>query len=626
MMSQGGKRVRGGRPRALVALALAAAMILCVLAASAAQAARFGPAGTADLPQKRLFDIGATDYDGDGNLDLFSTNHKARAVLLHNDGTGNFTDQFSDLGLSPSPGFPGLEYLRAPEMTDPAIYLWYTDSSKEKLPGVLHIRSVGAQGSGTLVFESDTATAYRKENVTVRNSRNSDGRPVIDFDAKPGSSIDIRVDHIDLPVSVSFRGTLPVDLPLPIAQLQPAQVRVGTLGVVAPSRRFVLNLLDRHGFAFADLSGDASTDIFMVSGGLGGQINLPDYAGRIKDQLYVPSGGTYTDQIGGSGLVKGTCRARQTAAIDIDANGLLDLFESCQGEPPKIFMQTSAGQFEAAASAPPIAKNYRWTNLGGRKPELLAAQKNGIHVYQQTAKGWKTVQVVADNARKGAVMQFALDDFNSDGLLDVLAVSRSGNTLLRDVKGRLREVPLSRVGLPKRSLATSFVDYDNDGHGDVDLVPQGLYKGSGGGHYKRTGELTVGKTAGSALTTWFDAENDGLRDPVIAFGNAEFAKQMSLVRERNLGPGGHWLEVNLTGTAGNRQAIGARVGIRTGGRKQFQFVGQNDDSHHSQGHYRLYFGLGGTATIDRLVVRWPDGKMTRMQNVSADQLLTITQP
>ncbi len=605
---------------------LAVVTTACGLAAATAQAASFGPAGQADLPQKRLFDIGATDYDGDGNLDLFSTNHKARATLLGNDGSGNFTDQFSNAGLSPSPGFPGLEYLRAPSMDDPAIYLWYTDSSKEKLPGVLHVRSVGAQGSGTLVFESDTATAFRRENVTVRTSRNQDRRPVIDFDARPGSVIDIRVDHIDLPVSVSFRGTLPVDLPLPIGQLQPAQVRVGTLGVVASTRRFVLSLLDRHGFAFADLGGDAATDIFMVSGGLGGQINLPDYAGRIKDQLYVRANGGYTDQTSGSGLLKGTCRARQTAAIDIDANGLLDLFESCEGEPPKVFMQTSPGQFRTADRSVPIAKNYRWTNLGGRKPELLAAQKNGIHVYQETSKGWKTVQVVDDNAKHGSVLQFALDDFNSDGMLDVLAVARTGNTLLRNAKGRLREVPLSRVGLPKRSLAASFVDYDNDGRGDLDLVPQGLYRGSAGGRYKRAGELAVGKTAGSALTTWLDADNDGLRDPVIAFGNAEFAKNMSLVRRRNLGPGGHWLEVDLTGAAGNRQAIGARVAIADRGRKQFQFVGQNDDSHHSQGHYRLYFGLGGAATVDRLAVRWPDGRMTRMQDVRADQLLTIAQP
>jgi hypothetical protein len=609
-----------------VVAAVAVAALLCVLTAAAARAATFGPAGTADLPQKRLFDIGATDYDGDGSLDLFSTNHKARAVLLRNDGTGNFSDEFSNLGLSPSPGFPGLEYLRAPDMTDPAIYLWYTDSPAEKLAGVLHIRSVGAQGSGTVVFESDSASVVRKDNATVSSGRSPEDRPQVDFDVKPGSSIDIRVDHIDLPASVSFRGTLPVDLPLPISQLQPAEVRVGTLGVVAPSRRFVLSLLDRHGFTFADLGGDQGTDIFMVSGGLGGEIALPDYAGRVKDQLYVASGGTFTDQITGTGLVKGTCRGRQSAAIDIDANGLLDLFESCQGEPPKIFMQTSAGQFEPAASSPPISKDYRWTNLGGRKPELLAAQKNGIHVYQQTANGWKTVQVVADNAKQGAVMQFALDDFDSDGLLDVLAVAKSGNTLLRNDKGRLREVPLSGTGLPKGSLAASFVDYDNDGNEDVDLVPQGLYKGSGGGHYKRTGELAVGHSAGSALTTWFDADNDGLRDPVIAFGNAEFAKQMSLVRERNLGPGGQWLEVDLTGATGNRQAVGARVAISVGGRKQYQFVGQNDDSHHSQGHYRLYFGLGGAITIDRLAVRWPDGKMTRMQDVSADQLLTIAQP
>lgn len=610
-----------------MALATTIVALSACLSVSAAPAAQFGPAGAAELPQNHLFDLGATDYDGDGNLDLFSTNHKTRAVLLQNDGTGNFTDRFGSLGLSPSPDFPGLEYLRAPDMSQPAIYLWETDSSKEKLPGVLHIRSVGAQGSGTLVFEGGRATVFRKENATVRTDRTDDGRAEVEFDVKPGSALDIRVDHIDLPTSVAIRGVLPIDLPVPpIGPLEPAQVRVGTLGVVATTRRFVLNLHDRHGFAFADLGGSPGTDVFMISGGLGGEIKLPGYAGRVKDELFLAGGGSFQDSTAGSGLTKGTCRGRQTAAIDIDANGMLDLFESCEGDPPKVFLQRSRGQFTEVDGPASVASTYRWTNLGGRKPELLAAQKNGIHVFQRTAKGWKTVQVVHDNARNGGVLQFALDDFDNDGLLDVLAVAKSGNTLLRDASGRLREVALGRVGLPKNSLAASFVDYDNDGRVDMHLIPQGLYKGVGGGHFKRTGMLALGAKAGAALTTWFDADNDGLRDPVVAFGNAEFAKRMTLVRERNLGPGGNYLEVDLTGHAGNREAIGARVAIKAGGHKQFQFVGQNDDSHHSQGHYRLYFGVGGATTIGRLAVRWPDGKMTHMKNVGVNQLLKVAQP
>jgi hypothetical protein len=619
-MQMRGLEITGGGPRA--ALAVAVASIAALGFASQAGAASFGPAGAADLPQARLFDVGAADYDGDGFLDLFTTNHKTRAVLLHNDGAGNLTDRFGALGLSPSPEFPGYEYLRKPVMTDPAIYIWATDSSKEKLPGVLHLRSVGAEGSGSMVFESDNATVFRKENARATTGRTAAGRREIDFQVRDGSVIDIRVNHIDLPTSVSLRGRIPVDLPLPIPSFQPAEVRVGTRAVPAKSRRFVLSLFDRHGFAFADLVGDAATDLFMVSGGLGGDIKLPGLAGRVKDELYARSGDGFTDVTDGSGLQKGTCRGRQVAAVDIDADGRLDLFETCEGDPPKVFMRRGGG-FEDFRSPASIASTYRWVNLGGRKPELLAAESKGVRVLQQTKKGWKTVQRVDDNARNGDVVQLAVSDVDSDGLIDVLAVSRSGNTLLRNTGGRLREIPIGRTGLPSRSLAASFVDFDNDGRGDVDLVPQGLYHGHGGPHWSRTGQLRVGKRAGAAITAWPDLENDGLRDPVIAYGNAEFSPRQSLLRKRNLGPGGHWLEVDLRGAAGNRQAIGARVSVRAGKRRQFEFVGQNDDSRRSQGHYRLYFGLGGAAEVDRLAVRWPNGSMTRRSNLAADRLLTI---
>ena len=364
----------------------------------------------------------------------------------------------------------------------------------------------------------------------------------------------------------------------------------------------------------------------MVSGGLGGDIAVPGLAGRVKDELFIAGGGSYTDETAGTGLSKGTCRGRQVAAIDINADGLLDLFESCEVQPPKVFMQRSAGKFEEIAPPDSVASTYRWTNLGGRKPELLSAEKKGIRIFQQTKKGWKTVQRVKDNARRGQIAQFALSDFNSDGLIDVLAVARSGNTLLRNTRGKLRRVKLSKVGLPKRSLAASFVDYDNNGRGDLYLVPQGLFRGNDRAKFSRTGSLKLGKKAAAATTTWFDADNDGLRDPVIAFGNAEFAPRKSLTRQRNLGPGGHWLEVDLTGAAGNREAIGARVTALTGKRRQFQFVGQNDDSRRSQGHYRLYFGLAKSTRVDKLRVRWPDGSFTRLTDVAADQLLPITKP
>ncbi len=138
--------------------------------------------------------------------------------------------------------------------------------------------------------------------------------------------------------------------------------------------------------------------------------------------------------------------------------------------------------------------------------------------------------------------------------------------------------------------------------------------------------LTVQRDIGAAITAWFDSDNDGLRDPITATGGSQFARSMRVDRRRNLGPGGHWLEVDLYGIPGNFEGIGSRVAIRAGDRRQYGWVGESDDSRHSQGHYRLYFGLGKAESVEILQVRWADGARTTLEDVEADQVLTVEHP
>jgi hypothetical protein len=58
---------------------------------------------------------------------------------------------------------------------------------------------------------------------------------------------------------------------------------------------------------------------------------------------------------------------------------------------------------------------------------------------------------------------------------------------------------------------------------------------------------------------------------------------------------------------------------------QTQQVGLNDGAFFSQGHYRLYFGLGSRPRADQLTIRWPDGETQELRNVAADKLLVIEQ-
>ncbi|MEO1300543.1 MAG: ASPIC/UnbV domain-containing protein, partial [Cyanobacteria bacterium J06636_16] len=52
-----------------------------------------------------------------------------------------------------------------------------------------------------------------------------------------------------------------------------------------------------------------------------------------------------------------------------------------------------------------------------------------------------------------------------------------------------------------------------------------------------------------------------------------------------------------------------------------QQVGQADGAIRSQGHYRLYFGLGQSKTIRALKIFWANGRVQAIENPQADQLL-----
>ena len=49
-------------------------------------------------------------------------------------------------------------------------------------------------------------------------------------------------------------------------------------------------------------------------------------------------------------------------------------------------------------------------------------------------------------------------------------------------------------------------------------------------------------------------------------------------------------------------------------------------SYLSQNALRVHFGLGTHAQVDRVEIRWPSGIKQVLENVAADQFLTIQEP
>ena len=79
--------------------------------------------------------------------------------------------------------------------------------------------------------------------------------------------------------------------------------------------------------------------------------------------------------------------------------------------------------------------------------------------------------------------------------------------------------------------------------------------------------------------------------------------------------------VVIRAVTAKRDAIGARVAVTAGGRRQVDEV-RSGGSFISQNDFRLHFGLGRATQAD-VVIRWQDGKVENIRAVAANQVVTI---
>lgn len=94
---------------------------------------------------------------------------------------------------------------------------------------------------------------------------------------------------------------------------------------------------------------------------------------------------------------------------------------------------------------------------------------------------------------------------------------------------------------------------------------------------------------------------------------------------QNQGNGNHWIQIDLVGTVSARDAIGAKVLVHTpDGKVQVRI---QDGGHHlgGQNQRRLHFGLGANTVVKLIEVVWPTGNVSSLDDVVADQVLSITE-
>jgi hypothetical protein len=175
-------------------------------------------------------------------------------------------------------------------------------------------------------------------------------------------------------------------------------------------------------------------------------------------------------------------------------------------------------------------------------------------------------------------------------------------------------------------------DYDNDGYLDV-FVSNGnahheyteedvLMHNNGDGTFtdvaRRSGAYFDEKYVGRG-TAYADYDNDGDLDLLVCNLN----DSPRLLRNDG-GNRNHWLAVVPRLAGGKRNAVGARIRVTTGDLVQIREL-IPVTGYLSQSEPRAYFGLGNAETADRIEVRWPDGETIALDDVPANQMLTVVQ-
>ncbi len=121
---------------------------------------------------------------------------------------------------------------------------------------------------------------------------------------------------------------------------------------------------------------------------------------------------------------------------------------------------------------------------------------------------------------------------------------------------------------------------------------------------------------------YVDLDNDGDLDLVTndIDGPAHIYRNQTM--EKSTAGTNHFLRIKLKGPAKNLSAIGSKINIKYQGKIQTRNL-STVRGFESSVDPIIHFGLGSQKTVDTLEVIWPDGKISQLINIDANQLLTL---
>jgi hypothetical protein len=406
-----------------------------------------------------------------------------------------------------------------------------------------------------------------------------------------------------------------------------------------------------RGATVGDYDGDGWPDIYVTSSG---PTTIP--ARTDRHLLYHNNGnGTFTEVAAAAGVNEAATAstiATGSAFGDYDLDGDLDLFVATwdDGTGNRLFRNDGDGTFTDVTAAAGVEQAYwgfspRFVDMNGdRYPELLvAADYYTSRYFINDGDGTFTDGTAASGTGlEDNGMGTTVADFDRDGRPDWYVTSiyaeqtiKDGNYLYvnqgNDVYVPLAESAGARDG--GWGWGAEAVDFDHDGY--VDIVETNGWISPGFEDdlsclFRNNGDLTFSALQGGGTgfdhvaqgrtVLTLDYDRDGDMDVVLT----AYEQPVALFRNDLSGTDTHWIQLALDTSAAPGLApdgYGARVVATTGSVVQYVWV-NGGASYLGRSQPVAHFGLGSASSVD-ITVEWPDGSVTELVDVAADQILSV---
>jgi hypothetical protein len=330
------------------------------------------------------------------------------------------------------------------------------------------------------------------------------------------------------------------------------------------------------------------------------------------DHLFHNNGdGTFTDVSEKAGVSdKNHYYGFSSTFVDINDDGKVDLIVTDDSSPNYLYINKGDGTFQDASFYSGFALNQ--------------------------------------DGRETASMGLAVGDYRNNGRLDLYTTTFSDDykPLYRnDGNGNFVDITpqmgIAEPTYPFLSWGTAFFDYDNDGWKDLMFVSGHVFpqvdEHDWGTSWSERPLLFHNVDHGKKFEVVPAVEGTGLADVIpargAAFGDLFNDGKIDVVINcmdhtpvllRNVNDDhNHWVGLVLIGGPKSpRDAIGAAVFLTAGGVRQRADV-MSGGSYESSNDFRPHFGLGVNTRIDKLEIRWPDGKLETLALPGIDRYFAV---